>query len=143
MKIASLLLLTLTAAFCQDQDRVVRRILDRHPSGSSYEVVVHESDLRRAPLWRDDEESPPLSPQQAKRMAKAYVSQFIPESRNWRVERLSLEPINARDQWIYVVDFCPVPIGGSTFGNATPFQIVILLDGTLLQPQMTNNRKNI
>jgi len=131
-KLLSLLLLfaSFSAAFCGDDFLGTRssRFKD-----ADYNFDLTRSALARAAHWERDAEYPPLSPRKARQIALDQAKSLRPEVTNWRLDRISLEPIGDAD-WIYLVTY--QDFSGPIFGVAWSLQIPVYFDGATIQPKI-------
>lgn len=75
-----------------------------HFKESIYSFDLTRSALSKAPRWVPSAKSPPLSPRRAQKIAFALVKRLRPEVSEWRLDRITLEPIQGTD-WIYLVTY--------------------------------------
>jgi hypothetical protein len=116
------------------EDRELRCFTNYHDE-KFYQTVVRQSDLDRAPRWDAGEARPPLRARRAMFAAREHVAKLIPGSGMWPIHTVSLEPVGALEQWIYVVEFTRIPLEG--IGSLSgPFRVVVLMDGTIIQPKI-------
>ena len=97
--------------------------------GKKYEFSISDADLQKTPAWPPNQDNPPLSPRRAIDIASTYLATLLPNGKDWRLDRVSLKPIENR--WIYLVEFLE-PLRGDLQGQQTSsgFQIVVLMNGT-------------
>ena len=105
------------------------------PSGKSFTSTVTREQLLKAPVWRSQDDSPPLPPRTADQLATAKFHELLKDRTNWRRDRISLEDMGDGIHWIYVVEF---DYHGSLLGLAIPYRIMILMDGTVVEPKASD-----
>ena len=77
---------------------------------TSYVYRVHDSDLKSAPLWKEDAKDPPLSARDAITTAKREVGRLFGKEHHWKVECVCIESHGASpdgEVWFWVVIFTP------------------------------------
>lgn len=100
------------------------------------------SEFKNAPQWTDLDQSPPLQPGKAVRVAESAIEVFTKEGKleplsssfEWRLKRVSL--VRAFDnQWYYEVTFKEsVKPGFGATGRRQVATIFVLMNGTFLKP---------
>ena len=99
--------------------------------GQRWDFVVSHEDIGSSPRWLDTDDSPPLSPRAVIRAARVLLSQLIKGGNQWRIESVTLRPINYPGSWIYVVSFQQPRPGG---GLLTTMNVVVLMNGRAIVP---------
>lgn len=103
---------------------------------------LQPSELENAPQWTDLDQSPPLSPGKAVRVAESAIEVFTKEGKleplssafQWRLKRVSLVRV-FDNQWYYEVTFKEsVKPGFGATGRRQSATIFVLMDGTFLKP---------
>jgi hypothetical protein len=96
-------------------------------AGKRYDFRITLDGLSKSPVWLDDAANPPLSPRQASAVASDYLKTLFSDAENWRVSKISLQPI--RDRWVYTVEFiAPLPPGYADY-LSSPFNVVVTMNG--------------
>lgn len=98
--------------------------------------TVFEEDLQTMPKWSESVEWPALSPRKAIRSART-VAEGKSKIVDWHLQKISLIPVGDPGNWVYLVEFRPLPRGIPVNGFVSSFQIIVLLDGRAITP----NRK--
>jgi hypothetical protein len=96
-------------------------------SGNRYDFRLTHEQLLNTPAWLEDEPNPPLSPRTAQSAALSYLRTLFDDANAWRLEEIKLVPLSER--WVYVVSFTPPPPANVADYMATPFSIVVTMDG--------------
>ena len=96
-------------------------------SGNRYDFRLTHKQLLNTPAWLEDEPNPPLSPRTAQSAALGYLKTLFDDANAWRLEEIKLVPLSER--WVYIVSFTPPPPPNVADYWATPFSIVITMDG--------------
>jgi hypothetical protein len=96
-------------------------------SGNRYDFRLTHKQLLNTPAWLEDEPNPPLSPRTAQSAALSYLKTLFDNADAWRLEEIKLVPLSER--WVYVVSFTPPPPPNVADYTATPFSIVVTMDG--------------
>src|SRR6478735_3933837 len=72
-------------------------------NGMRWTFNVRPDDVRRSPGWAESDDQPPLAPRTAARSARALLRTYMERADDWRLSRVSLQPIGGKpDAWIYV-----------------------------------------
>jgi hypothetical protein len=109
-----------------------------------FDFEVTREQLLKAPLWGVDQETPPLSPRRAERLAITKFHQLVYDTKGWELKRISLEDMGDGIHWIYIVDYkAPTQdLGGSLIGGGE-FLVVVLMDGTVIEPKVLHMEPEI
>jgi len=102
-------------------------------SGRSYKTCISKDQLEKAPKWVDGAPDPPLSARSAKEIATLQLNEQFKEANAWRVEEIALTLIMDDDRWVYIVSFSPPRPESVSESVASPFKIVVLMDGTAVK----------
>lgn len=103
---------------------------------------LQPSDLENAPQWTDLDQSPPLPPGKAVRVAESAIKVFTKEGKleplsssfEWRLKQVSLVKVFG-NQWYYEVTFKEsVKPGFGATGRRQSAVIFVLMNGTFLRP---------
>lgn len=103
---------------------------------------LQPSELENAPQWTDLDQSPPLQPGKAVRVAESAIEVFTKEGKleplssafQWSLKRVSLVRV-FDNQWYYEVTFKEsVKPGFGATGRRQSATIFVLMDGTFLKP---------
>ena len=102
--------------------------------GKKYESHISDADLQKTPAWPANEDNPPLSARRAVDVASKYLATLLPNGKDWRLDRITLKPIDNR--WVYLVEFLePVRGNGPAQQTSSGFQIVVLMNGVVVTPR--------
>lgn len=100
-------------------------------------TTISSEMLRRSPPWRANEANPPLSARKALVVAEREKARLISPSADrdtvWSLQGMSLVP-RADDRWYWVIEYWGAP-GGALGGSPSVLNVVVLMDGTLVQPK--------
>lgn len=103
-----------------------------------YLSLVTDELLQDAPIWRSDNDHPPLPPRKAISAAKQAVDKvFNPEKHaNWKMEleEVALRPLGD-DRWVWVVRYEGRPKVGGMTGIPPYLDLVVLMDGRVVPLQ--------
>ena len=75
----------------------------------TYRVEITGADLASTPDWLPTEENPPLSPKKAMEVARATLTQLMPETTRWDLVGIELHPTDVPNKWFYEVSFRESP----------------------------------
>jgi hypothetical protein len=100
-----------------------------------YTTRITAEHRQRSPAWDDGAENPPLSAKQAKALATQMKDSVVKDSDThwWGLHGLTLRPMDGK--WIWVVTFREHTRNGISTGPATELDIVVMMDGTALEPK--------
>jgi len=96
-------------------------------SRSRYDFRLTHKQLLNTPAWLEDEPNPPLSPRTAQSAALRYLRTLFDDASAWRLEEIQL--VSLSERWVYVVSFTPPPPPNCYDCLASPFRIVVTMDG--------------
>ena len=134
MKLPLITFISALFGFCvSGEDGLAKRSVATF-KGKQYELVVMQSDLDRAPLWRPADPNPPLAQRDAVASARKAVSE-IPESTDWKVTALTLERVGHDGQWVYMVQFALDREGLTNHTLPHRFKVPVLLNAEV--PKLT------
>ena len=101
--------------------------------GRNYETCISKDQLENTPKWVDGAPDPPLSARSAKEIATVQLHEQVKEADAWRVDEIALTLIMNDDRWVYIVSFSPPRSESANESLASPFKIVVLMDGTVVK----------
>jgi hypothetical protein len=126
MSVLSLTLLQLNAAEKPVELKTINTYQDK-----IYELVTLSSEIEMAPLWKEEQENPPLSARAAVKIAQQYVAKHVPNSERWDVSVIMLTTCGTREgQWMYNVSFAMHDGKAPILGTMRGFQVPVLLNGS-------------
>ena len=102
--------------------------------GKKYEFRISDQDLQKTPAWPAGQENPPLSPRRAIDIASKELATLLPNGKDWRLHDVTLRPVD--NHWIYLVNFLEPLRPGAAEQLSTGFQVVVLMNGTAVTPQV-------
>lgn len=106
-----------------------------YDSGKRYDFRLAYQQLLNTPAWLEGEPSPPLSPRTAQSAARSYLRTLFDNATAWRLEEIKLVPVTER--WVYVVSYTPPPRPGCQDCMASPFSMVVTMDGNAVAAVMS------
>ena len=110
-------------------------VFSSYARGRRWDFTITVAALEKAPTWREDEASPPLSPRDAISIAARQLGTFVRDSEHWRLTALTLQPLAGDGNWIYVVRYAePLPQEGVGSFSGGWFEIPVLMDGRTVTP---------
>jgi hypothetical protein len=104
-----------------------------YAQGQVWQFEVTRTALARSPDWDDHSETPPLSPREAIRIGQRQLRELVTTVDGWRLDSVSLRPLNPPTKWVYLVEFeepPPRPEGGIH----SSLRLVVLMDGSTVMP---------
>jgi hypothetical protein len=107
-----------------------------YANGKRFGVTVTEEALKKAPTWKAEADDPPLAARKAMKIADAAFARLLPEAKKdeFRLEYLILRT-GPGNGWYWVAQYRAT--GGGT-GIPSALQVVILMDGSVVEPVVTN-----
>lgn len=129
------MLALLCLAMLQVNGEVPGPTYSSYVDGMRWDFVVRPQALESAPRWPQDSPAPPLAPREAIASARRMLETLLPDSENWRLGNVTLQPLHQDGVWLYTIEFLRDmrPTGlGSYIGS--PMRIVVLMDGTAVTP---------
>jgi hypothetical protein len=101
-----------------------------------YSTRIATEQREKSPAWEGEAENPPVSAKEAKRLATKMKDSLVKDNETywWGLESLTLRPLS--DKWIWVVTFRAHVRKGISTGPATELDIVVMMDGTAIEPQL-------
>src|SRR5580765_5705202 len=119
-----------------------------HFTNKVCEFKVKDAEVVKTPTWTEDYEFPPFSARRAVWLAKAKLAPIVNTPAEWTIDRVSLEPWDDENHWIYIVTFRHQT---TSHGDGTMFDtrlisvdirpalisIPVLLSGIAVQPTVS------
>jgi hypothetical protein len=102
-----------------------------------FDFEVTREQLLKTPLWRLKKDSPPLSPRKADKAATTKLRKLLKDTKGWERDRICLQDMGDGIHWIYVIEFSQRGIYG---GLPPDLKIIVLMDGTVIEPKITDDR---
>ena len=107
--------------------------------GKELECKITREQLSKTPIWRTQDEFPPLSPRKAEKAATTRFHQLFTDLKHFKCMDIILEKPFFGDgydgHWIYLVQFVPEEF---EIGTNDRIQIMVLMDGTVIDPKPTD-----
>ncbi len=109
--------------------------------GKQYVVTITQRALDESPGWDDKAENPPLSAKKALKLATDMKNSLVKDSDKlkWQLESLSLKPL-PDGKWYWLANY-EARNQGHIEGRPESLRLVVLMDGTAIQPEVMNARK--
>jgi hypothetical protein len=101
--------------------------------GKEFNSKITRGQLLKTPIWRLQDNEPPLSPRQADKLATAKFHELLKDTTLYQRDSISLEDMGDGLHWIYVVAFY---YHGPLVGPPPYLQIMVLMDGTVVKPKV-------
>jgi len=112
--------------------------------GKFYVVTIPDDALQRTPAWMEHAENPPLPAHRARKLATQMKESLVEDGDGykWRLRSLALYPLDDNpfepptDKWFWVATFWAMKVEGAATGRPHELQLVILMDGTVIKPDI-------
>ena len=102
-----------------------------------YDFTVTETEMAKTPVWREQDDHPPLAARKALRLARARLAELVTDSKDWTLEALSLREWHDDQHWYYLAIFhAPLPPGGLK-GVPVSMTIPLLMSGDAVKPKVS------
>ena len=102
-----------------------------------YAFAISLDEAKSMKVWNlNEREQTPVLPQEAERLARKHIDSIkIPENYGWKLDSISLEPINPfrLDKFIYTVQYSYY-VNGPMTGVWPYMKYIITMDGKLIDP---------
>jgi hypothetical protein len=107
--------------------------------GERYKIKITKENLKRSE-W-DQESQLPLAIEKIIEIARGEVSRKYPEKKRYLLDSLKLNSyLDEKNHWYYLAVFVNSNVVGSPRGGAgSPRVVMLLLDGTVINPEKNNN----
>ncbi|QJX00277.1 hypothetical protein [Frigoriglobus tundricola] len=101
-----------------------------------YSVGITKAALDKAPIWKDDADTPPLSARKAMKLAAAMKDKLVrnPDGGHWELVSMSLVEARA-GQWFWQANYEWLKDGVFTGAGRPHLRLVVLMDGTVIEPE--------
>lgn len=105
--------------------------------GKRFAVTVTDEAVMKAPAWKVDADDPPLAARKAMKIANEALPRLLPDAKKgeFKFRELSLCPHSDKG-WYWEVLYC----GNSFTGIAPAIRIVVLMDGSVVEPVATKSK---
>jgi hypothetical protein len=106
------------------------------------ESFVTQERVSKTPVWRLQQDSPPIQPRTAETRATAQFHKLlkdavlIKDTEGWELKTITLESPWGDLHWIYIVEFGP---HNPQLGFQYTLKIIVLMDGTVVEPKVAAN----
>lgn len=137
---SSVAMLMFVATVVATQPFDISAVIPSELPGRSLVTRVTFEAFERCPPWSPAEPNPPVSARKALALAekeKARILREMPEEKDyhvdWHLQAIKLVPLE-RNRWYWEIEYWGLPFGGL---GGVPFNLnlVVLMDGTLVQPE--------
>ncbi len=98
---------------------------------ASYDSVM------KTPEWDGKSDTPPLKLSEAMTIGQSWLKKENPKFEDFQIREISISRVGnseIKDRWYYSLDFQAIVGGRTLYGS--PFNAVILMDGTLVEPRI-------
>jgi hypothetical protein len=110
--------------------------------GKKVTVKVTEKMVRQAPAWPDNSDSPPIPPRQALRVAEKLADRLVGNTQGYERkldDGVCLLPTDGG--WVWCIRFAWYPKDAMTTGLPNSIVVIVLMDGTTVQPTVEEIEK--
>jgi hypothetical protein len=106
-----------------------------------YYVTITDQALQKSPAWSAEAENPPLSAQNALRLANESKAKLVRDTKDWKwkLESILLRP-HHDDRWYWVMEYEQRPRTGGIQGVPRFLKLAVLMDGTVVEPKVEAGR---
>ena len=111
--------------------------VNSYAAGKKFVSTVTGERVLKTPVWRVDADSPPLAPRKAEHLATAKFQQLISDTKDWKLQGITLEDAGDGLHWVYVIQFTQA---GTWSGPAPFLKVIVLMDGTVVEPKIRDNK---
>lgn len=108
--------------------------------GRKYDFAISDVRLAKTPVWQSEDSSPLLSPRKAGDLATGFLPKLVADPARWKIKEITLTPVGPGSVWIYVVEIVESDPPGAGEGRLPKFNIPVLMDGTVVQPSITDGK---
>jgi len=118
---------------------ISREFLQRDPT-VTLETKITGGAVAAAPKWKAEDQHPPLSVRRAITLSDQLRSRLVRDANGWQwhLESAALTPWTPErpnGHWFWVICYRAYPPGGMS-GPSDELNVVVLMDGTVVQPAM-------
>jgi hypothetical protein len=110
---------------------------------NAYITTLSDEVLERTPKWNETDENPPVSARKAISLANGLADKLEPDNdANWKRRLEGIQLCQKGQNWFWQAEYEWRPrIGG--LGGLPPFlTIIVLMDGTVVQPKVTADKQD-
>jgi hypothetical protein len=127
---------------CQADENSVYAEFPSVAFGKNYVTIVTDKALDASPVWRDDAESPPVSARKAIKLGDALRAKLVKDTKDykWRRESAEILFVAESDRCFWRVHYEAHVTTGGESGLGHYLDIVILMDGRVLNPVVSDLR---
>jgi hypothetical protein len=119
----------------------VRIEINSYGLGKRYAVVVTQAALDKAPAWKAEADDPPLPARKAMKLAGATKDRLVQDTKDWVWRQASAALEESTDgRWYWLVSYEARPRDGLLSGVAPYLRLVVLMDGTVVKPKVSDDR---
>ncbi|HEY1661017.1 MAG TPA: hypothetical protein VGI03_01240 [Verrucomicrobiae bacterium] len=107
--------------------------------GKQFTSEVTWGQLMKTPVWSSKDNFPAISPRQAEKAATAKFRKFLKYVKSWdgwKCTDITLDNPYEDEHWDYIVVFGPVDPDRGDLNDS--IVIVVLMDGTVIEPSITD-----
>jgi len=111
----------------------------------SFQVNVSEEAIRKTPPWNKQEADPPLSAREAIALADLVRRDLVakaPKDCEWLLVSAELTPCEG-DRWYWLINYEVWPRSGAFDGSPPGLRLVVLMDGTVVKPEVASLRRQL
>lgn len=116
-------------------------VVDSFVLGRRFSVTITQRLLDKSSVWNDAVEPPPLAVGKATKLAEAMREELLKDTKDlkWNLHSVALCQAGER-RWYWLITYEGFFLGGI---SASPprLQLVVLMDGTVLEPRVSDLEK--
>jgi hypothetical protein len=141
----ALLILGLSAAFSTQAE--AQQMGHGHGTTTSFvyknltfQYQLSDDDFKHTQSWNPETDESPLSTRKALEVARLNLHRFVQDADKFEVEKINLERFEP-NKWVFEVGFhC---WDNRCSDTAVSFIVFVKMDGSVIEPQMTANQKDV
>ena len=114
-----------------------------HAFGKTYTSRADPDVLSRSPWWDETEESPPVSPRRALKLADKMLRSIAkaPDGWKWRVTNQRLFIWGNMCLWHVMYEAVPIEPEAGLLEPFHEITLIVLMDGTVVKPVLADDEK--
>lgn len=113
------------------------------PNGKPFDIIITKQMVAKSPPWRDTDRQPPISPRRALKEANDLIDSLVEprEGRKREMSAITLVALQSK-KWYWRVEYDWRPTHGGSTGVLPHCYSVILMDGTVVEPQFRKDAQH-
>src|SRR5262245_35042994 len=117
-------------------------VINSYSFDKQFSIAITDAAIRNSPDWKSDRDTPPIPPREAMKRANDLKSKLVVESDEWKWKMASISLTEAdTNKWYWIVNYEAEYQKGTQVGIPPTLRLVVLMDGTVVEPKVTDLRK--